>query len=149
MRRFVVPAAVVLLLGVGGCAQGPGHTRALGTAVGTAAGAALGAAASPCFPAGGALFGAGLGMAAGSMIGDGIACDQERRGCNPCGGCSSCAPSSPCPPPRVVRRTVIREQGPPVGTVVSERVIRDPEPIPVVRSQAPPPQPCDFGYRGS
>jgi hypothetical protein len=101
---FVLGIAALLVLA--GCAQGPGHTRAAGTIAGTGAGALLGAAVSPCNRGGGALVGATLGLIAGSMAGDSIACDQERYGCPPCGGCGAfgdCCPEpvyvEPCPPP--------------------------------------------------
>ena len=142
MRIPTTLTALVLAVALAGCCQGPGHTRAFGTLAGTAAGAALGAAASPCCPGGGALVGAGLGMIGGAIVGDAVASDQERCGCDPCcpPRCAPCPTTrcAPCPP---TRRTVIRRK----VYIVDEQGVRHPaeEVVEEVVETG-----GDFGYRG-
>jgi phage tail tape-measure protein len=124
MRKRAVFPLLILLLALAGCRQGPGHTRAFGTVAGTAAGAAIGAAASPCNRGGGALVGATLGMIGGTLVGDGIAQDQER--CRPC--------------PPVTRRTIVRRK----VYVIDENGVRRPaeEVVEEVIEEEP-----SYGYR--
>ena len=106
----------VLALLLAGCTQGPGHTRAAGTLAGTGAGAIIGAAASPRNRGGGAAVGAILGMMAGTMVGEGIAYDQENAGCYecppPCDPCPPCNRCDPCEPQPCPRQGLVR-YGPP------------------------------------
>ena len=97
----------LLALLLGGCAQGPGHTRAAGTLAGAGAGAILGAAVSPCDRGGGAAVGALLGMVAGNMAGEGIAYDQETAECY-----EEPPPCAPCQPQPCPRQGMVR-YGPP------------------------------------
>ncbi|MFV1957845.1 MAG: YMGG-like glycine zipper-containing protein [Planctomycetota bacterium] len=147
MPRIVVVLVfgAALVFAMGGCRQGPGHTRALGTVVGTAAGAALGAAVSPCYPGSGALVGAGLGMVAGSIVGEGIAQDQEARGMAPRVMRSPCSGCRPRPVPRrtVIRRyTVVEQPTATPGRVVYEEV---PTEVEVIEEDGGG---ADYGYRG-
>lgn len=83
MRTLLVVSLLSALL-LTGCYQGPGHTRAAGAVAGTAIGATVGGLACGC---GGALAGGVLGLAAGTIVGEGIAYDQER-----CGNPPYCCP---------------------------------------------------------
>mgnify|MGYP001824144669 CR=1 FL=1 len=86
VRSIRSAAWLVVVVLLAGCAQGPGHTRALGTLGGAAAGAVIGAAASPCPHDGSAEVGLLLGMVAGTIAAEGLAQDQERYGwCRRCG----------------------------------------------------------------
>ncbi len=117
MRITLIATVAVACLIFAGCAQGPGHTRALGTVGGTAVGAAVGAAASSSgHKAEGALIGGILGAVVGTEAGNAIAYDQEvynspphRGGCDPC-ECDRCNRRVRRRPCRRPRRVVVYEE---------------------------------------
>ncbi len=115
MRTSIAALLGAVLLA--GCQQGPGHTRAAGAGIGAASGALIGAAAAgPGSRGTGAAVGGILGLVTGSMVGDGIAQDQERC-CPP--PCAEPCPPPPCGPTRITRRRYVR----PDGTLIREEEI--------------------------
>jgi hypothetical protein len=135
MRWFQRALLFAGVAALAACAQGPGHTRALGTAGGTAVGAVLGAAASPCNRGGGALVGATLGLIGGTLAGDAIASDQE---CDACPTCGRRARVVPCPVPR---RTVVRRK-----VIIVDNGVRRPAEEVVEPAVVEEPSDVQFGY---